>query len=32
MSDAPVSIEFPKRDVRALFAQMARAQKELGKN
>jgi len=32
MSDAPVSIEFPKRDVRALFAQMDRAQKELGKN
>ena len=32
MSDAPVSIVFPKRDVRALFAQMDRAQKELGKN
>ena len=32
MSDAPVSIEFPRRDVRALFAQMDRAQKELGKN
>ena len=32
MSEAPVSIEFPKRDVRALFAQMVRAQKELGKN
>jgi len=32
MSDAPVSIVFPRRDVRALFAQMDRAQKELGKN
>jgi len=32
MSDASVSIEFPKRDVRALWAQMDRAQKELGKN
>jgi len=32
MSNAPVSIEFPKRDVRALFAQMQRAQKELGKD
>jgi len=32
MSEAPVSIEFPRRDVRALFAQLDRAQKELGKN
>ena len=32
MSNAPVSIEFPKRDVRALFAQMQRARKELGKD
>jgi len=31
MSEAPVSIVFPKRDTRALFAQMDRAQKELGK-
>ena len=32
MSEAPVSIEFPKRDVRALFTQMDRAQKALGKD
>ena len=31
MSDA-VSIEWPKRDVRALWTQIDRAQKELGKN
>jgi len=32
MSNAPVSIEFPKQDARALFAQMDRAQKELGRS
>lgn len=30
MSTAPVSIDFPKADVRALFAQMDRAQREFG--
>ena len=32
MSEAPVSIEFKKVDVSRLFAQMQRAQKELGKD
>ena len=32
MSDAPVSIVFPKADVSRLFAQMQRAQRELGKD
>jgi len=32
MSDAPVSIELKKADVSRLFAQMQRAQKELGKD
>jgi len=32
MSDAPVSIVFPKADVSRLFAQMQRAQKHLGKD
>ena len=31
MSEAPVSIEFPRMQVDRLFAQMQRAQKELGK-
>ena len=31
MSEAPVSIEFPKMQADRLFAQMQRAQKELGK-
>ena len=32
MSNAPVSIEFPRQDVRAMWAQIDRAQKELGQD